>query len=111
MAGVGDLIGQSVWDSTGVWVGQIVDVRVVKDRAATFGMQEQFEVLGFFVSAYRAPILLGVTRDPGGRMSWFTQLLVRVLYAGSNYVPMEDVASSGGGEVMLSRPRRALQRV
>ncbi|SDG55518.1 hypothetical protein SAMN05421505_105144 [Sinosporangium album] len=111
MAGVGDLIGQSVWDSTGVWVGQVVDVRVVKSRGTGFGVHEEFEVRGLIVSANRAPILLGVARDPGGRMSWFVHLLQRLLYAGSTYVPWEAVASTGGGEVMLSTRRGTLQRV
>ena len=61
MAGVGDLIGQSVWDSEGVWVGQVVDVRMARNRKANFGMQQQFTVSGLVVSHRRAPVMLGLT--------------------------------------------------
>ncbi|MDP9860833.1 MULTISPECIES: hypothetical protein [Streptosporangium] len=111
MAGVGDLIGQSVWDSEGVWVGQVVDVRMRKNRRADFGMQQQFTVSGLVVSHRRAPVMLGRTRDPGNRTSWLFKLLSRTLYTGSSIVSWDAVASTGNGEITLRKPAKALQRV
>ncbi|WP_433253275.1 hypothetical protein ACQPYK_09610 [Streptosporangium sp. CA-135522] len=111
MAGVGDLIGQSVWDSEGVWVGQVVDVRMARNRRGTFGMQQQFTVSGLVVSHRRSPVMLGLTRDPGNRTSWLFKLVFRVLYSGSSFVSWDAVAATGNGEIVLRKPTKALQRV
>ncbi|WP_031159019.1 hypothetical protein [Streptosporangium roseum] len=111
MAGVGDLIGQSVWDSEGVWVGQVVDVRMTRNRKGNFGMQQQFMVSGLVVSHRRAPVMLGLTRDPDNRTSWLFKMAFRLLYTGSSLVSWDAVASTGNGEIMLRKPVKTLERV
>ncbi|MEU0518736.1 hypothetical protein [Streptosporangium sp. NPDC006007] len=111
MAGVGDLIGQSVWDSEGVWVGQVVDVRMARNRGGGFGMQQRFTVSGLVVSQRRTPVMLGLTRDPGSRANWLFKLAFRAFYSGSSIVSWDAVASTGSGEITLRKPVKALERV
>ncbi|MBE1566284.1 hypothetical protein [Nonomuraea africana] len=102
------LMGQSVWDVHGVWVGHVVDVRVVRNRSESM---QSHTVIGLAVSARRAPLLLGLTRDRQGRLGWLSELLARVVYAGCTFVPWEVVKSSDTGEVHLRAERKELTRV
>ncbi|MGW4792220.1 hypothetical protein ACWEPC_07370 [Nonomuraea sp. NPDC004297] len=108
MASVTELRGQSVWDSNGVWVGFVVDIRVVKHKGE---LQQSHTVYGLVVSGRRAPLLLGLTRDRQDRSTWFSQALARVVYAGCTFVPWANVADYGGGEVHLDVLRKELNRV
>ena len=104
MPGKADLIGQSVWDSRGIWVGQVVDVTMVKD------LEESSTVPGLVVSATRAPMLLGFSRDPDGLLGPVGEFLSRILYKGSRVVPWDVIESSDTGEVLLKEPRATLRR-
>lgn len=106
--GLTALMGQSVWDAQGIWVGHVVDIRVVKNRDESM---QSHTVMGLVVSARRAPVMLGLTRDREGRPSWLSRMLARVVYAGCTFVPWDVVASSDTGEVHLVAHRRELSRV
>ncbi|MFI7616878.1 hypothetical protein ACIBP6_37185 [Nonomuraea terrae] len=108
MASVTELIGQSVWDSNGVWVGFVVDIRVIKHKGE---LQQSHTVYGLVVSSRRAPLLLGLTRDREDRASWFSRTLARVVYAGCTFVPWPSVADYHDGEVHLEVLRKELNRV
>ncbi|MEV0617995.1 hypothetical protein AB0I81_32050 [Nonomuraea sp. NPDC050404] len=108
MASVTELIGQSVWDSGGVWVGFVVDMRVVKHQGE---LQQSHTVYGLVVSSRRAPVLLGLTRDRQGRSAWLSRTLARTVYAGCTFVPWANVSDYGDGEVYLDVPRKELNRV
>ncbi|MGW0808805.1 hypothetical protein [Nonomuraea sp. NPDC002799] len=108
MASVTELIGQSVWDSNGVWVGHVVDIRVVKHKGE---LKQSHTVYGLVVSGRRAPLLLGLTRDRHGRAAWFSRTLARLVYAGCTFVPWAAVADYGGGEVHIATLRKELNRV
>ncbi|MEW9547616.1 PRC-barrel domain-containing protein [Nonomuraea sp. NPDC050783] len=107
MATVTELIGQSVWDANGVWVGHVVDIRVVRNRGE---LKRSHTVYGLVVSQRRAPLLLGLTREREGRAPWLAKTLSRVLYAGCAFVPWPHVADHGGGEVHLGVLKDQLQR-
>jgi hypothetical protein len=106
MTTVTELIGQSVWDANGVWVGHVVDLRVVKHRG-----EPNHTVYGLVVSGRRAPVLLGLTRDRPGRPPWLSRALARVLYAGCTFVPWAAVTDYSGGEVHIGVLRKDLTRV
>ncbi|MEU8363417.1 hypothetical protein AB0C27_46115 [Nonomuraea sp. NPDC048882] len=108
MASVTELLGQSVWDSNGVWVGFVVDIRVVKHRGE---LQQSHTVYGLVVSMRRAPLLLGLTRDRQGRSAWLSRTLARIVYVGCTFVPWENVLDYGGGEVHIDVLRKELNRV
>ncbi|GAA2206153.1 hypothetical protein GCM10009850_016110 [Nonomuraea monospora] len=108
MASVTELIGQSVWDSNGVWVGFVVDIRVVRHRGE---LQQSHTVYGLVVSSRRAPLLLGLTRDRQGRSAWLSRTLARLVYAGCTFVPWENVMDYGDGEVHIDVLRKELNRV
>ncbi|NRQ38423.1 hypothetical protein HII36_42340 [Nonomuraea sp. NN258] len=108
MASFSELIGQCVWDTNGVWVGYVVDVRVVKHKGE---LQQSNTVYGLVVSARRGPLLLGLTRDREDRFAWISQLLGRLVYAGCTFVPWSAVADYGDGEVHLHAVRKELSRV
>ncbi|WP_219463479.1 hypothetical protein [Nonomuraea rhizosphaerae] len=108
MTGVTELMGQSVWDPNGLWVGHIVDVRVIKHRGE---LQQSATICGLVVSAVRGPVLLRVTRDRHGRWSWLAQLLSRVVYVRSAFVPWSSIVEHGDGEVHISTSRKELTRV
>lgn len=108
MAGVTELMGQSVWDSQGIWVGHVVDVRVVKNKG---GLQESHTIYGLVVSGLRAPIFLGLTRDRQGRYGWLSELIAKIVYTGCTFVPWESVEEYGEGEVFLTATRGELARV
>lgn len=105
MTGFTELIGQSVWDVHGIWVGHIVDIRAVKDRT---GLQQTHRIYGLVVSARRAPVMLGMTH---GRESWLSILLGRIVYAGCHFVPWDTVSEYGEGEVHIKAARKELSRV
>lgn len=107
MGSVTELIGQSVWDPKGVWVGHVVDIRVIKHRGE---LQQSATVYGLVVSAHRRPLLC-LTRDLHGRWGWFSRALARVLYVGSAFVPWSSVTDHSGGEVHISTSRKELSRV
>ncbi|KAB8197198.1 hypothetical protein FH608_001120 [Nonomuraea phyllanthi] len=107
MASVTELIGQSVWDSNGVWVGHVVDIRVVKHKAQ---LQENNTVYGLLVSSRRASLLLGLTHDRAGRADWLSRTLARTIYAGCTFVPWSCVEDYGGGEIHISALRKELTR-
>ncbi|MFG1702956.1 hypothetical protein ACFLIM_07165 [Nonomuraea sp. M3C6] len=107
MASVTELIGQSVWDSNGVWVGFVVDIRVVKHRGE---LQQSHTVYGLVVSGRRAPLLLALTRERQGRSAWLSRALARLVYAGCTFVPWASVAEYGGGEVHIDVLRNELTR-
>ncbi|MER7361437.1 hypothetical protein [Nonomuraea wenchangensis] len=107
MATVTQLIGQSVWDANGVWVGHVVDIRVVRHKGE---LQQSHTVYGLVVSQLRAPLLLGLTREREVRSPWVSKALARVLYAGCAFVPWADVADYGGGEVHISALKGELDR-
>ncbi|WP_188190688.1 PRC-barrel domain containing protein [Nonomuraea sp. SYSU D8015] len=108
MTTVTELIGQSVWDANGVWVGHVVDIRVVKHKGE---LQQSHTVYGLVVSSRRAPLLLGLTRDCQGRSPWLSRALARVVYAGCRFVPWSSVADYGDGEVHINVLRQELNRV
>ncbi|MEO3871893.1 hypothetical protein ABGB18_24020 [Nonomuraea sp. B12E4] len=108
MTSVTELIGQSVWDSNGVWVGFVVDIRVIKHKGE---LQQSHTVYGLVVSSRRGPLLLGLTRDREGRASWFQRTVARLVYAGCTFVPWSCVADYGGGEVHIGVHRKQLNRV
>jgi sporulation protein YlmC with PRC-barrel domain len=108
MASVTELIGQSVWDANGVWVGFVVDIRVVKHKGE---LQQSHTVYGLVVSGMRAPLLLGLTRDRLGRSAWFSRALARLVYVGCTFVPWASVAEYSGGEVHIDALRNELSRV
>ncbi|MCK2221642.1 hypothetical protein MF672_048740 [Actinomadura sp. ATCC 31491] len=107
MATVTELIGQSVWDANGVWVGHVVDIRVVRHKGE---LQQSHTVYGLVVSQRRAPLLLGLTREREGRAPWMSKALARVVYAGCTFVPWADVADHAGGEVHISVLKGQLER-
>ncbi|GHH67947.1 hypothetical protein GCM10017673_15780 [Streptosporangium violaceochromogenes] len=92
-------------------MGQVVDVRMARNRKEGFGMQQRFTVSGLVVSRRRTPVMLGLTRDPGSRGNWLFKLAFRALYSGSSIVSWDAVAGTGGGEITLRKPAKALQRV
>jgi hypothetical protein len=108
--GIADLIGQSVWDCHGVWVGQIVDVKMIKAHRGRFGLREGPQIAGLVVSSTRAPLVLGLVRDPEGRLNGSAQVITRILCLGSKIVPWDAIASAEGGEVLLSQPVKAFKR-
>lgn len=110
MVGVNGLMGQSVWDARGIWIGRVVDVRVIKNREER-SMQQSHTIYGLVVSVRRAPVMLGLTRDREGRLGWLSSLVARVVYAGCTFVPWESVASSDSGEVHLTSTRKQLARI
>jgi sporulation protein YlmC with PRC-barrel domain len=103
MTNVTELIGQSVWDSNGVWVGQVVDIRVVKHKGE---LQQSQTVLGLVVSGRRAPLLLGLTRERR-----LARPLARAVYAGCTFVPWDCVTEWDEGEVHIDVLRKELNRV
>ncbi|MEU6718146.1 hypothetical protein ABZ897_42330 [Nonomuraea sp. NPDC046802] len=108
MASVTELIGQSVWDSNGVWVGHVVDIRVRQHKGE---LQQSHTVYGLVVSGRRAPFLLGFTRERQGRHAWVSRALARMAYVGCTFVPWAAVADYGGGEVHIGVLRNELTRV
>ncbi|MFE3453175.1 hypothetical protein ACFXJ8_30055 [Nonomuraea sp. NPDC059194] len=108
MVGLTALMGQCVWDAEGVWVGHVVDIRVVRNKRESM---QSHTVMGLVVSVHRAPVMLGLTRDRQGRLGWLSEVLARVVYAGCTFVPWEMVASSDTGEVHLRAQRKELTRV
>ncbi|NUP01615.1 MAG: hypothetical protein HOV96_06375 [Nonomuraea sp.] len=108
MATVTELIGQSVWDSNGVWIGHVVDIRVVRHKGE---LQQSHTVYGLVVSGRRAPFLLGLTRDRQGRSPWLSRTLARTVYAGCTFVPWAAVTEWTGGEVHLDVLKKELSRV
>ncbi|MEU8247585.1 hypothetical protein [Nonomuraea sp. NPDC048916] len=107
MASVSELIGQSVWDVDGIWVGHVVDIRVIRHRGE---LQRSQTVYGLVVSANRGPIMLGLTRERPGRRGWLSRLVARMVYAGCTFVPWSAVDDYGEGEVRLSAGRKELTR-
>ncbi|HUR06162.1 MAG TPA: hypothetical protein VM347_26685 [Nonomuraea sp.] len=107
MASVTELIGQSVWDPNGVWVGHVVDIRLIKHRGE---LQQSATVCGLAVSAHRGKLLC-LTRDRHRRWGWFSRPLARVLYVGSTFVPWSSVADHSDGEVHISTAKHELSRV
>ncbi|MEU5861087.1 MULTISPECIES: hypothetical protein [unclassified Nonomuraea] len=107
MATVTELIGHSVWDSNGVWVGHVVDLRVHKHKGE---LQQSQTVYGLVVSGRRAPVLLGLTRDRHGRSPWLSRTLARTVYVGSTFVPWAYVTDWTGGEVHLDVLKKELNR-
>nr|SBO92946.1 hypothetical protein BN4615_P2460 [Nonomuraea gerenzanensis] len=91
-----------------MWVGFVVDIRVVKHRGE---LQQSHTVYGLVVSVRRAPLLLGLTRDRQGRSAWLSQALARLVYAGCTFVPWENVIDYGDGEVHIDVLRKELNRV
>jgi sporulation protein YlmC with PRC-barrel domain len=108
MASVTELMGQCVWDPNGLWVGHVVDIRVIKHRGE---LQQSATIYGLVVSANRGPVLLTLTRDRHGRWSWLSQLLTRVVYVRSAFVPWSCVTDHGDGEVHISTAKKELTRV
>ncbi|MGP3914670.1 hypothetical protein [Nonomuraea sp. 10N515B] len=108
MAVVTELIGQSVWDCHGVWVGHVVDIRMIKHKGE---LQQSHTVNGLVVSSRRAPLLLGLTRTLHGRVPWLSRVLSRVIYAGCTFVPWSSVADYASGEVHIDVLRKELPRV
>jgi sporulation protein YlmC with PRC-barrel domain len=108
MASVTELIGQSVWDTNGMWVGHVVDIRVVKHKGE---LQQSHTVYGLVVSGRRGPLLLGLTRDRQGRAPWLSRALARTVYAGCTFVPWASVAEWDSGEVHLDVLKKELNRV
>ncbi|GGS95035.1 hypothetical protein ACFFV7_22940 [Nonomuraea spiralis] len=108
MASVAELIGQSVWDFNGVWVGHVVDIRVQKHKGE---LQQSHTVYGLVVSGRRAPVLLGLTRDRQGRSPWLSRTLARTVYAGCTFVPWACVSEWTTGEVHLDVLKKELNRV
>ncbi|MEV0594180.1 hypothetical protein [Nonomuraea cavernae] len=107
MASVSELIGQSVWDVDGIWIGHVVDIRVVRHRGE---LQRSQTVQGLMVSASRRPIMLGLTRDRPGRRGRLSGLVARLIYAGCTFVPWSAVEEYDEGEVHLSAGRKELTR-
>lgn len=107
MANVTELIGQSVWDPNGMWVGHVVDIRMVKHKGQ---LQQSATVTGLVVSAHRGK-LLRLTRDRHRRWGWFSRPLARVLYVGSTFVPWSSVTDHGDGEVHIGTTKGELSRV
>ncbi|MFI7416954.1 hypothetical protein [Nonomuraea sp. NPDC049684] len=107
MATVTELIGQSVWDCNGIWVGHVVDIRAHKHRG---GLQQSQTVYGLVVSGRRAPVLLGLTRDRQGRSPWLSKTLARTVYAGCTFVPWACVTDWTDGEVHLDVLKKELNR-
>lgn len=108
MTGVRELMGQSVWDAHGVWVGYIVDVRVTRSKET--GLQSH-TLMGLLVSANRAPFLLSLTPEREGTFEWVARAATRILYAHCTYVPWEIVTEYGDGEIHIEAARRDLDRV
>jgi hypothetical protein len=84
---------------------------MIKERRGRFGMRENSGVAGLIVSSTRAPLLLGLTQYPHGRLSGSAQVVARILCVGSKIVPWDAIASSDGGEVHLCQPIRAFKRI
>ncbi|MFI6480030.1 hypothetical protein ACIBH1_18995 [Nonomuraea sp. NPDC050663] len=103
MTGVSELMGQCVWDQHGVLVGHIVDVRLVKNKEAATPA-----LMGLVVSTNRAPWLYGLTRERNG---WFSDVLAKIVYARSIFVPWESVSEYGEGEVHIKASRKDLSRI
>ncbi|WP_327086951.1 hypothetical protein OIE66_32170 [Nonomuraea sp. NBC_01738] len=103
-----ELMGQSVWDAQGIWVGHVVDVRVVKNKG---GLQESHTVYGLVVSAVRGPLFFGLTRDRQGRMHWLSDVIAKIIYTGCTFVPWDTVEEYDGGEVILKATKKDLSRV
>jgi hypothetical protein len=101
-------MGQHVWDSQGIWVGQVVDVRVVRNRG---GLQEACTVYGLVVSSLRGPVFLGLTRDRQGSFWWVSELIAKIVYTGCKFVPWDSVDDYGAGEVFLKATRDDLNRI
>jgi sporulation protein YlmC with PRC-barrel domain len=108
MTSVTELIGQSVWDPNGMWVGHVVDIRVVKNRGE---LQQSQTVYGLVVSAHRGPVLLRLARQRHDRLGWLSKLIARVVYVGCTFVPWSGVENYGDGEVHISLFRKELTRV
>lgn len=106
MTGVSELMGQSVWDCRGVWVGHVVDVRVIKHKG-----EMRHSVYGLLVSGLRGPVFMGLTRGREGRFGWLSEWLARVVYVGCTFVPWDAVDAYGEGEVFLKATRKELSRV
>ncbi|MER6942675.1 hypothetical protein ABT294_01510 [Nonomuraea sp. NPDC000554] len=107
MGNVTELLGQSVWDSNGVWVGQVVDIRVIKNKGE---LQQAQTICGLVVSGRRGPLLRRLTGDRQGSLGWLAELLARVFYVGCTFVPWTDVIDYSGGEVHISTTRNTLTR-
>jgi sporulation protein YlmC with PRC-barrel domain len=107
MTSVTELIGQSVWDPNGVWVGHVVDIRLIKHKGE---LRQSATVYGLVVSAHRGKLLC-LTRDRHRRWGWFSRSLARVLYVGSTFVPWSSVTDHSGGEVYISTAKQELSRV
>jgi sporulation protein YlmC with PRC-barrel domain len=103
MTPVTELIGQSVWDADGVWVGHVVDIRLAKREGNR-------SVHGLVVSGHRAPLLLGLAREQEGHALWLTRALARVVYAGCVFVPWSSVVDCGEAEVRIGVPKKDLVR-
>ncbi|MEO3858873.1 hypothetical protein [Acrocarpospora sp. B8E8] len=110
MLGARDLIGQSVWDSRGIWVGHVVDVKMIRERRGWFRKPEEPESAGLLVSRNRAPFLLSVYRDANGKLTGALQNFTRLLYAHSKVVPWDLIESSHTGEIHLKGPVTDLKR-
>ncbi|WP_283133808.1 hypothetical protein [Rhizohabitans arisaemae] len=103
-----DLIGHSVWDAGGQWVGHVVDVRLkARER---FGMKKDFQVIGLIVSAVQTPGGL-LSRRGEIRTDGFLGVLARILDRTRCYVPMHAVSSSDTGEVLLNARREDLKNL
>ncbi|GAA0429555.1 hypothetical protein Acor_40390 [Acrocarpospora corrugata] len=110
MLGARDLIGQSVWDIHGIWVGHVVDVKMIRERSSWFRRPDEPETAGLLVSCNRAPWLMGVHRDANGKITGTLQNFTRLLYAHSKVVPWDLIESSDSGEIHLKGPGKDLKR-
>ncbi|GIH27036.1 hypothetical protein Aph01nite_53460 [Acrocarpospora phusangensis] len=104
------LVGQSVWDVRGVWVGHVVDVKMIRQRTGWFRKPEEPESAGLLVSCVRAPLLMGIHRDANGKLTGLLQNLTSLLYARSKVVPWDLIESSDTGEIHLKGPATDLKR-
>ncbi|MDQ0146820.1 MULTISPECIES: PRC-barrel domain containing protein [Pseudarthrobacter] len=96
---LGDLLGNTVQDADGGWLGRVADVRFALDGTAHQLMAEP-RLLGLVISPHSAASFLGYERN-GLTRPWLLARMLRWRHRGAFLVLWEDIAVVGAGSVRL----------
>jgi hypothetical protein len=103
-----DLLGFTVFDSTGVEVGRINDVRLVQDGPYIEGFGAGLRVEGFVAGPGGVGERLGFHRG-GVEGPWILRVIFRSLERRGRYVTWDKVTKMEDGTVRLSVPASTLR--
>ena len=105
-----DILGLVVRDADGQEVGQVHDIRLVRDAPiqGTFGLG--YRVTGLVVGAAGIGVRLGFDRG-AVRGPWILKRLFAWLHSDSRFVPWEQIDALADDELRLKAKMEALEPV